>query len=362
MTGTYVYVSNADDGDISVYSLQADGSLRAMARVGALKPVMPLAVSPDRRYLYAAIRSQPFSALTYAIDARSGTLEQLSTGPLADTFPYISTDRTGRFLFGASYAGNLIAVHPIEGGTRVGEALQVIPVERNAHCILVDHTNKYVFVSALGTDRIFQFVFDVNTGRLAANTPPVLQLKAGTGPRHMVFSNDNRFLYLLSELTGTVTTLALDAASGQLSERGSESILVSDTQLRPGMPRAPWGVATANQEPRNTDNDIWASDLHLRPDGRFLYAVERTSNTLASLRVDATSGRLTYLGSVATEKQARGFAIDPSGKYIVVAGEKSDAISVYAIGSDGAPEFLARYQTGKGPNWVEIVAMELESA
>ena len=69
----YVYVSNADDGDISVYGLQADGSLRAMARVAAAKPVMPLAVSPDRRYLYAAIRSQPFSAWTYAIDSRSGT-------------------------------------------------------------------------------------------------------------------------------------------------------------------------------------------------------------------------------------------------------------------------------------------------
>jgi 6-phosphogluconolactonase len=358
MSGTYVYVSNADDGDISVYSLQADGSLRAMTRARAAKPVMPLAVSPDRRYLHAAIRAKPFSVMTYAIDARSGALEQLSVGPLADTFPYISIDRTGRFLLGASYAGDLIAVHPIEGGTRVGEALQVVPVERHAHCILVDRTNKYAFVSALGTDRVYQFVFDANTGRLAANTPPVLQLKAGTGPRHMVFSNDNRFLYVLNELTGTVTTLALDAVSGQLAEHGSESILPPDTQLRPGMPRAPWGVPTANPIERNTDNDIWASDLHLRPDGRFLYAVERTSNTLASLRVDTASGKVSYLASVPTEKQARGFAIDPTGKYIVVAGEKSDAISVYAIQSNGAPVFLARYPAGKGPNWVEIVATQ----
>ncbi len=358
MTGTYVYVSNADDGDVSVYRLEADGSLGAAARAPAAKPVMPLAVSPDRRYLYAAIRSKPYSVLTYAIDAHSGTLEQVSIGPLAGTFPYISTDRTGRFLFGASYAGDVIAVHPIEGGTRVGEALQVIPVARNAHCVLADHTNRYVFASALGTDRVFQFVFDANTGRLAANTPPVLQMKAGTGPRHTVFSNDNRFLYVLSELMGTVTTLALDAASGQLSEQGSESILPPDTRLRPGMPRAPWGVPTANQVERSTDNDIWASDLHLRPDGRFLYAVERTGNTLAWLRVDAASGTLTYLGNVPTEKQARGFAIDPTGKYIIVAGEKSDAISVYAIGSDGAPGFLARYPSGKGPNWVEIVATE----
>src|SRR4051794_15270247 len=143
MSGTYVYVSNADDGDIGVYTLRADGSLRAMARDPAAKAVMPLAVSPDRRYLYAAIRSKPFSAVTYAIDAGSGALEELSRDPLADSFPYISMDRTGRFLFGASYSGDLVGVHPVISGRRVGEALQVIPVGRNAHCVLVDHANRY---------------------------------------------------------------------------------------------------------------------------------------------------------------------------------------------------------------------------
>jgi 6-phosphogluconolactonase len=124
------------------------------------------------------------------------------------------------------------------------------------------------------------------------------------------------------------------------------------------MPRLPWGATGSNPVERNTDNDIWASDVHLTPDGRFMYAAERTSNMLAWLRVDAASGKLEYLGSVATEKQARGFAIDPAGKYIIVAGEKSDAVSVYAIASDGAPEFLARYPAGKAPNWVAIVAMQ----
>lgn len=358
MSGTYVYVSNADDGDIGVYVLQADGRLRAMARAAAVKPVMPLAVSPDRRHLYAAIRAKPFSVLTYAIDAGSGALEKLSSVLIADSFPYISTDRTGRYLFGASYGGNLVGVHPIEGGGRLGEALQVIPVGRNAHCIVVDHTNRYVFVSMLGTDQVFQFVFDASTGRLEANTPPVLQLKAGTGPRHMAFSNDNRFLYLLNELVGTVTTLVLDAATGLLSEQGSESILPPDTPLRPGRPRGGVGAAAANEKPRDTASDIWASDLRISPDNRFLYAAERTGSTLATLRVDAASGNLTRLGSISTEKQPRGFAIDPTGKYLVVSGEKSDTISVYAIGSDGAPAFLDRYPSGKGSNWVEIVATE----
>ncbi|HEX4332007.1 MAG TPA: beta-propeller fold lactonase family protein [Usitatibacter sp.] len=357
MTGTYVYVSNADDGDIGVYALQGDGSLRAMARAAAVKPVMPLAVSPDRRHLYAAIRAKPFSVSTYAIDAGCGALEKLSSVLIADSFPYISTDRTGRYLFGASYGGNLVGVHPIERDGRLGEALQVIPVGRNAHCILIDHTNRYVFVPTLGTDQVFQFVFDASTGRLAANTPPVLQLKAGTGPRHMAFSNDNRFLYLLSELVGTVTTLALDAASGLLTEQGIESILPPDTPLRTGMPRGSVGSSAAGPE-RDTRNDIWASDLHLSPDNRFLYAAERTSSTLTVLGVDGASGRVTRLGSVPTEKQPRGFAIDPTGRYLVASGEKSDTISVYAIGSDGVPALLDRYPSGKGSNWVQIVATE----
>ena len=76
------------------------------------------------------------------------------------------------------------------------------------------------------------------------------------------------------------------------------------------------------------------------------------------LGVDGASGRLTRLGSIPTEKQPRGFAIDPAGKFLVVAGEKSDTISVYAIEADGAPAFMERYSTGKGSNWIEIVATE----
>jgi len=358
MSGTYVYVSNAEDGDIGVYALEANGSLRVMPRAAAAKAVMPLAVSPDRRFLYAAIRSKPFSVWAYAIDARSGSLEKASSAALPESYPYISTDRTGRFLFGASYGGDLVGVHPIEGGGRVGEAFQVVPVGRNAHCILVDRSNRYVFVSTLGTDQVFQFVFDASTGRLATNATPTLQLKAGTGPRHMALSNDNRFLYVLGELDGTVTTLALDGASGVLSDVGFESVLPPGTPLRPGMPRGGVGSPAASQAPRDTADDIWASDLRLTPDNRFLFAAERTGSTLTWLGVDAASGKLARLGSIPTEKQPRGFAIDPAGNYLGVSGEKSATISVYAIGSDGAPRFLDRYPSGKGSNWVEIVATE----
>ena len=98
-----------------------------------------------------------------------------------------------------------------------------------------------------------------------------------------------------NELTGTVTTLALDQSTGLLSELDSVSVLPPETKLVPGMPRGAVGTPGANQAPHNTDNDIWAADLHLTPSGRFLYASERTTSTIGAFRVDGASGKLIYL-------------------------------------------------------------------
>src|SRR6476659_4834822 len=357
LAGTFVYVSNADDGTIGMYTLGADGSLQPGPRVTAAKIVMPMAISPDKRFLIAAVRSKPFEAYTYAIDKASGALKLVGKGPLAESYPYITIDSTGRFLLGASYGANQVGVNPIGKDGKVGEPIQVIPTARNAHSIRTDNTNRCVFVPHLGTDQIFQFVFDKKSGKLTANTPAVVQLKQGSGPRHLVVSKDNRFVYLLNELTATVTTLSLDAKTGTLKEGDSVSALPPDTKLVPGMPRGAVGVP--GQAPRNTDNDIWASDLHLTPNGRFLYAAERTSSTLGGFKVDAASGKLTYAGSTPTEKQPRGVAIDPSGRYIVVSGEKSEMISSYAIDAEtGALKAIGKYPTGKGANWVEIVSFD----
>src|SRR5947209_19460372 len=220
---TSVYVSNAEDGDIGMYTLQSDGSLRPGPHFKAEKVVMPMTVSPDKRFLVAGVRSKPFSAYTYSIDRASGALQLVGTGPLAESFPYIHFDRTGRYLLSASYGGHLVSVTPVGADGRVGEPLQVIPTARNAHAIRTDNTNRFVFVPHLGTDQVFQFLFDEKNGRLTANTPPVLQLKAGTGPRHFITSSDNRYVYLLSELTATVSTLALDGKTGLLSEVASVS-------------------------------------------------------------------------------------------------------------------------------------------
>jgi len=356
MAATFVYVSNADEGDIGLYLMRPDGSLQPGARYKAEKVVMPMAVSRDKRFLVAAVRSKPYAAYTYSIHRQSGALQLVSTGPLAESFPYISFDRTSRWLFGASYGANLVSVNPVSTEGRIGEPAQVIPTARNAHAIHPDRTNRFVFVPHLGTDQVFQFLFDEKTGKLAANTPPVLQLKAGTGPRHLQFSADNRFVYLLNELSATVTTLALDK-TGCLSEVSSTSVLPPDTKLVPGTPRLPAGTPGAME--RDRSHDIWASDLHLGRDERFLYAAERTSSTINTLHVDKDTGKLTYVGSTPTEKQPRGFAVGPAGRFMVVTGEKSDTISSYSIDpQSGALKLIGKYPTGKGANWVEIVAFD----
>ena len=126
LAATFVYVSNAEDGDIGMYALQADGSLQPGPRVAAEKIVMPMAVSPDKRFLYAASRSKPFSVHAYSIDRGTGALTLLATSPLAESFPYISVDRTGRYLFGAGYGAALISVNSIGADGRVAaEPLQV---------------------------------------------------------------------------------------------------------------------------------------------------------------------------------------------------------------------------------------------
>jgi 6-phosphogluconolactonase len=359
LAATFVYVSNADDGDIGVYRMQDSGELQPGARVKAAGVVMPMVVSPDRRFLYAASRAKPFTVFQYAIDRGTGALTQVATAPLAESFPYISLDRTGRFLLGASYGGHVVSVNAVGADGRVAaEPLQVIPVGRNAHSIRVDESNKFVYVPTLGSDSIFQFTFDAQTGKLSSNTPAVFLMKAMTGPRHFITSADNKFLYALSELQGTVTTFSIDGKTGLLTEVSTASGLPPDTKLGPGAPRGAVG-APGGPPPRNTDNDVWAADIHMTPNGKFMYVSERTSNSIGALAVDGASGKLTYLASTPTERQPRGFAIDPKGRYMVVTGEKSETVSVYSIDpASGALKFLNRYPTGKGSNWVEIVSFD----
>ena len=336
MTGFAVYVSHAGSGEIRVLHLDPQtATLTLLQQVEIGGEVMPMALGPDRRRLYAARRSEPRAVLSFAIDPATGRLQALGSAALPHSMAYIATDRSGHHLLSASYDGDLLAVGPIDAEGVAGAASQLLPTGRHAHAIQADPSNRFVLASTLGAGVLQQLRFDAAGGRLAPNMPPTFQPRAGASPRHFVFGPDGRFVYLLNELDAAIDVLAFDPMLGTLAQ------LQTIDSLPPGFVGAPW-----------------AADLHLTPDGRFLYSSERRSDSLAAFRVDAADGRLTLAGHFPTEAQPRGFAITPDGRFLVAAGQRSNALRLHAIDPDsGALHERGRCAVGDGPNWIEIVRL-----
>ena len=338
---TVVYVSNAGSKEIGVFAMNRDsGELTAIDKVpvpGTNKPSpasMPMAVSPDRRFLYAALRSDNFPASSFAIDRASGRLTHLATTPLPASMAYIITDRTGRHLLAASYPGNELAINPIDAdGHIVEKPTQLVPNRPKSHCILVDAANKHCYATSLGADIVMEWKFDPATGTLSPNGPGAVHTKPGAGPRHMALHPSGHFLYLITETTATIGTYAIDPASGTLSE-----------------------LQFVDARPAGFTAQPAAADLHVTPDGRFLYGSERKTSTLAGYRIDPEKGTLSPIGHFPTEKTPRGFNIDPRGRFLLSVGLDSNAMTVYHIDpQSGALTPFEHYPMGQMPNWIEIV-------
>ena len=337
---TFVYVGNADSQDVSVLELKSNGDLTPVetaAVPGPAKPggSLPLAVSPDKKRLFVGLRNEPYSVVTFTIDAKTGKLTPLRPGPLADSMAYVATDRSGKFLLSASYGGNKVTVNPIGPDGVVQPAQQIMTTQPNAHCIVADPSNRYVLHTSLGGDLVYQDKFDAKTGKLTPNDPPSVSVKAKAGPRHLVFSPGKKFVYLLNELDASIYVFPWDAKTGTLGKE----------------------VQVATSLPKGFEGKPWAADIHLTPDGKFLYASERTTSTLAAFGVDPKKGLLTPIDFYPTEKQPRGFSIDPTGRYLLSVGQLSNSMTSYAIDkATGKLTKLKEYPMGKNPNWVEIVA------
>jgi 6-phosphogluconolactonase len=360
---TFVYVSNAQDGNIDAFLMDTTtGALTSIGKAEAAKMVMPMAVSPNKKYLYAVVRSQPTRVLTYAIDSATGALLQKASAPLPDSMPYVSTDQAGRFLFTASYGGEKLAVSPIgENGLVESEAVQVIPTGRNAHSIVPDRSNKFVYAATLGANQVLQFTLDSKTGKLTPNEPPAVSPEAGHGPRRIVVSPDNKNLYVLNELSGHVTQYAIDSGKGTLTLVEGISSVPPEAGLVWGAPQAPVGAAPASAPaaPKDDRPKVWAADIQITPNGKFLYSTERTTNKIALFSVAPGTGKLAYVANFATEAQPRGIRIDPTGQYLIASGEKSDRLSGYKIDQGtGKLSEPNRYPAGNGANWVEIVEVQ----
>ncbi|KAB8313737.1 6-phosphogluconolactonase [Erwinia endophytica] len=355
-----VYVSNADSGTVTGYQL--DKSQKTLIPIGTFPAgdkVMSSVVSPDKKMLYVSVRSKPYHVVAYRIQP-DGKLEKTGQSPLPGSMAYLSTDKQGHFLLSASYGNDLFSINRIDSDGQVeAKPVQVVHTGKRAHAIQVDPSNHYLFVTLLGADQLLQFHFDPTTGKVTPNTPSFIniQSEAATGPRHFVFApkvdgQGKRNMYILTEMAGNITRLTLN-------KNGTATPVENVNSVSPkeDMQRGEARPLTGDDDlPPSAKPRIWQADIHITPDGRYLYSTERTSSTLSSFSVDPNDGHLTYLSSIKTEQQPRGFAIDNSGRFLIESGQKSTQLSLYSIdGSTGALTLLGRYPTGKGGNWVSLV-------
>jgi 6-phosphogluconolactonase len=340
-----VYVSCSERREIMRYRMSSEtGQLTELGTTpvpGTDIPSphsMPLAITPDRRFLYAALRTPPYPVVSFGVDLGSGDLRQLGTADLPDNVCYIITDRTGRHLLSASHSGSRIISTPIDDKGVAGIADQIVEDVSHAHSIVVSPDNRFAYAAALGSNVIRQYRLDAATGHVTPNDPAAATPQDRAGPRHVAFHPKAPVFYCINETDGTINVYGIDREKGLLTERQSVNAMPADH--------------------RKTKNERTA-DIHVTPDGRYLYGSERTNNTFAAFAVEAETGKLTRIGTFPAPPEPRGFRIDPSGRFLIVAGRISARIEVWNIDpATGMLSLLATYPTSGGPNWVEIIPAE----
>lgn len=348
----FALISNAIDGEISVFHLDGDsGALSPVASFAADAVVMPIAVSADQQRIFAATRGVQPALMEFSMDTVLGGLTVSQKTPIDYSKAYLNIDRAGKYLLGASYGQNILGVYAIGGHTR---PIQIIEDIEHAHCVIVSDDNRFVYVSALGSDLIIGFALTdneqsplVEIGRFA--------LDKGFGPRHFRLSPSGKHLYVLSEFRGSIAVFERDVQAGSLHWRSESDRPAALSHLRDGFAR-PNFDHPIQPDPNVLSGLVWAADLQVHPSGKFVYASERNAHVLLKYRVTDEGGSLAFVEAMETVKQPRGIKIDHTGQFLLACGEKSTQVVVYRIDIDtGALALVSRAEGGLGANWIELV-------
>jgi 6-phosphogluconolactonase len=353
----FALASNSVDADIAVFHLDgATGGLTLVERCPTGEVTMPMALTADEQFVYAVTRGSAPALKKFSIDSHSGHLTHFQSARINASLAYLSIDRAGRYLFGASYGEHLLNVYSVDRiDASEGTPLQSISGIEHAHAAIVSTDDRFVYATSLGGDMVV--CLEIRSDNQGPPLVPFdhVALDKGFGPRHLRFSPSGEFLYVLSEFRATVAVFRRDRQSGRLSlpsvsPRAAPLSNLDDGWARPSLSNP------VQPDPKTLLSLIWAADIQIRPDGRFVYVSERTSSRLLIFRVAANGASLEYSGCISTEEQPRGFKIDPTGTFLVACGEKSSQLSVYGIDANsGELSLLSRCHGGRGANWIEIV-------
>lgn len=331
----FVFISVSKEKRIAVYRLDTSkGTLLFQGDINLSGEPGSLCLDPSHKYLFAALRSTQCIA-GMNLDPVSGSLKPIADTPVSDNPVFISTAGQGKYLMLTSYSGNKTAVHPVNKGIVNPDPTYLSKARVNPHMIKTDPSDRYVLVPNLGGNVIQQFILQED-GSLKANQPAEISVNNKNGPRHFDFHPSMPLFYLINELSSTVMLFKFDEAKGTLSGPFQE-------------------ISTL---PGNFSAKNSCADIHLTPDGKFLYASNRGHNSIAAYKVNRKDGTLRSTGIFPTEKIPRSFAIDPSGKFLISAGEGSGKAALSRIKTNGALSLLETYEIGKWPVWVITVECE----
>ena len=320
--GTYTARTNSK----GIYEFDFDPATGKMSPVevaAETKDPSWVALHPNGKYLYSVNETGKASAVSaFSIDRKNGKLTLLNQLPSLGEDPcFLSFDRTGKFLFVANYTSGNVAVFPLLADGKLGEhtALQQDSgtlgpnKERqegpHAHFIAPSRHNRFAYVADLGLDHVLVYKFDSGKGTLEPTTASAsAELKSGAGPRHMVFSDNGRFMYVVSEMASAVTVFA---------NQNQETFQAIQT-----LPMLPAGFSGRND----------AAEIEIHPSGKFLYASNRGHDSIIEYSIDARSGMLRQVADVPTGgKEPRHFAIDPTGNFLLAENQLSDMIAEFRI-------------------------------
>ena len=313
------YADAADTG-ISLYRFNTDtGAATLVKEVSGIQDPSYQAISRDGKFVYSVSETGERDAkvCAYSFDKDAGTLTLLNEQKTEGSAPcYIWVDGQRRMAVTANYNGGSISVFPIsadgtlqpakvyayEGGTP-GSERQAVP---HLHCVYASPDEKYLYANDLGTDRIYKYELIASGSGLSLKEgePVSFSLPAGEGPRHTVFHPNGKRAYLISELSGRVTVLDYD--NGNFTP---VQFIEADTLHVSG-----------------------SADIHITPDGRFLYASNRLKGDgIAIFSIDPADGKLTKTGYQLTGVHPRNFIITPNGKYLLCACRDSNVVQVFEI-------------------------------
>ena len=333
-TGPYlVYVGTYTTKQSSkgIYAYRFDATTGQLTSVGlAAESTDPsfVAVHPNGKYLYAVNEISSFNGQNsgavsaFAVDRKSGTLKLLNQVSAHGAGPcYVSLDKTGKWVLIASYDGGSVATFAVQddgslslvkgfvqhAGSSVDPQRQEGP---HAHWIGVSPDNRFALAADLGLDDVLVYRLDYDKGSLTPNSPPYVQVKPGSGPRHFAFHPNGKFAYLLTEIDATVTAFSYHATNGSLTALET-------------VPTLPKGYAGPKE----------AAELAVDPRGKFLYASNRAGvDTITIFAIDPAKGTLKQVGQVSTKgRTPRNFAIDPTGAFLLAANEDSGNVVVFRI-------------------------------